>query len=188
MGNSSKKLMQQMQQMISTMLQPAIQAQQQESPYLTRLGQDATGFLDQVKSGDLRGIKTGTFWNMDSLANRNKQRSLVANSAAQGQGALGTPNASLLALDRANRDAETEHDYNSEFQDQIGQQTANAKNALMGLGSAEEQRKAGVTGSLSGLFGQIQPYTSQQASKPSWWSSLLQSGLSAAPGIAASFI
>lgn len=185
MGKSSK----QYDQLLSTLnsyLQQNFAASQQaaatESPYLHQLGVDATDFLNQVKSGDLRNVKLGSYFNMDSLANQQKMRGMLSDSHATGQAALGGQgNATLLALDKQNRNDEFQHDYANEFQNAIQQGVGSANQTLAALGEAEQSRRTGSASNSAGLFGTAFSALSNKPKSP--WSSILSGAMGALPSI-----
>jgi len=180
----------QYEQMLSTLMNQinsqfasSQQAAAQESPYLTQLGKDATSFLDTVRGGDLRNLKMGTFWNMSPLADRQKQRNLLANSGATGQAALaGGGNASLMALDKANRDAEFEADYANDFQNAVIGQTNAAKDTIYGLGQLEQNRRTGAASNNANLLGMSFNAINNKP-KGGFLSSLFGGAMSALPGV-----
>lgn len=180
---SQRKLIEQLQRMMTQMIQPAITAAQTEPPELTRLKGDANSFLDQVNSKDMRNLQTGSFWNMRPLADQNKQRDLLYNAGATGQAALGPAPGGLLALDKQNAADHAASDYGSNFQDALQGATANAKNTLLGIGQEQDARNQGVLGPISNLT----QFAATVKKPPSFWGSLLQGGLTALPSILAAF-
>jgi hypothetical protein len=180
---SQRKLIEQLQRMMAQMIQPAIHTAQTEPPELTRLKGDASSFLDQVNSKDMRNLKTGTFWNMQPLADQNKQRDLLYNEGATGQAALGTAPAGLLALDKQNAADHAASDYGSNFENAVQGATANAKNTLLGIGQEADARNQGVLGPITNLT----QFASTVKKPPSFLQSLISGGLSALPGILAAF-
>lgn len=183
MGNQ-RKLIEQMQRYLLNTIGPALDAARREPADYARLRSGATSLLDQIGTGDLRNVRTGDFWNMSSLADRTNRRNLLYDAGATGQAALGTAPSKLLSLNKMNADAHAERDYASEFQDEIEQQTSNARSTLEGLGQAEQNRNLGVLGPLTNLYN-----TASTQKKPkNFLESLLKGGLTALPGILKSFI
>jgi hypothetical protein len=115
-----RKLIEQLQRMMSQMIQPALTAAQTEPPELTPLKAMQIN-SSTAQLGDMRNIKTGTFWNMNPLADRTAKRSEY-NAGATGQAALGGAPAALLALDKQNAADHDGQDYNSNFQDRFAGQ------------------------------------------------------------------
>lgn len=185
-SNANSKLLQELQQYLMSSLQPTQNAAAQESPYLAQIGKDATGFLDQVQGTngpkDYRNFQPGSFWHMDSLANRAKQRDQLMGAGGQGDAALaGGGNQAFLDLDKQNRTDEFENNYGREFQDNVQGATANAKNTQYQLGQMEQDRRTGTASNIGNLFGTTTAAYNAQP-KP-LWQDLVLGGIQALPGI-----
>lgn len=160
-------------------------AAQQESPYLTGLGQDATKFLNQVQGvggpKDYSKFSPSSFWSMESLGDRSKQRDQILGGGATGDAALAGGHQAFLDLDKQNRNDEFVNDYGREFQDRVQGATANAKNTQLQLGQMEQDRRTGVASNVGNLFGmESQAYNAKPAPL---WQSLVLGGMQALPGI-----
>jgi hypothetical protein len=180
---SQKKLIEQLQRMMTQMIQPAITHAQTEPPELTRLKGDASSFLDQVNSKDMRNLQTGSFFNMEPLADLNRRRELNYNAGATGDAALGTAPAGLLQLDKQNAADHAASDYGANFQNAVQGATANAKNTLLGIGQEQDARNQGVLGPITNLT----QFAATVKKPKSFLDSLISGGLSALPGILAAF-
>lgn len=155
----------------------------QESPYITRVGQDATKFLGEIDKKDYsHGFTPGTFWHLDPKEDRTAQRDVLMNAGATGDAALaGGQNGGFLALDKENRKNEFDANYAREFQDAVQQQTGFAKNAQYQVGQLDQNRRMGVASDLTGLMGTA--FQAENAKPAPLWQNLVMGGLQALPGI-----
>jgi hypothetical protein len=159
----------------------------QESPYISQIGGDANKFLGEIdKKNYGAGFTPGTFWHMDSYADRSAHRDKLMNAGPQGDAALvGGQNSAFLDLDKENRKAEFDTQYGREFQDTVRSQTQNAKNAQYQIGQLDQNRKMGAASDITGLLGTA--FQAQNTKPAPAWQGLVMGGLQALPGIIQSF-
>lgn len=177
---SQKKLYNQLMAALQGQIGSAMSNARQENPYYTRLGQDATKFLNEASGPDVTKIQNGSFFNMKPRADVIKQSALMADATKAGQSALGTMPGSLMKLDEANRADENASAYASDYQDAVERGTGAARQTLMGLGGASQDRDSGFLSSLGNL---MQMGFSSKPKNP--WMPFLQAGVSALPSILA---
>lgn len=183
MSKQNDQLLKQLYQYIYSNLARTQAAAAQESPYITRVGSDATNFLKQIDSKDYsQGFKPGTFWHLDPKADRTKQRDEIMNAGATGDAALaGGANTGFLALDKQNRQAEFDNNYSREFQDTVQQETGLAKDAQYQVGQLDQNRRMGAASDITGLMGTA--FQAENAKPAPLWQSLVLGGVQALPGI-----
>jgi len=162
----------------------ALTAAQQRSPEEQLLSDQATGVLNWAKAGDYRQAPRGVFFNRMPVAQRQRQREMISNAASLGTSALGQPNANLLALDKANRDAEFDRDQAAQYEGDVANAVAGATGMAGNLAQADQNRRMGILGQTGNMFSTIYQTNNQpQQKKTPWWQSLLSGGLSALAAI-----
>jgi hypothetical protein len=128
--------------------------------------------IDWSKSGDYRQGPKGVFFNFTDPALRQEQRKLQANSSAGGIFDLGGGgNSSLVDLNKQNIDDQFERDQAENYQNQVAGTVDSAYGSEGQLMNTDLQRKLGILGGSTSLYGQDLNRLAQQ--KP-WWQTLMQ--------------
>jgi hypothetical protein len=147
----------------------AIRAAGQKSPEETFLSGMTLDTLNKAKNKDYSNI----LFNFADPAERKRQRDMVAGAGARGTAALGTPNATALALDKQNRDDEFAEDTGRNYQEQVSNAIGNATGMAGNLAQQDQSRRNSILGSAGGMAQQGLEYSLR--AKTPWWKSLLNS-------------
>ena len=155
----------------------ALAQAQQVDPYTKLISDQAIDIANWAKGGDFRSAPKGVFWDLVDPAINKRQRELAMNTKAQGVAAFGSPNTTLLNLNKQNLDDEFSRDSAMNYQNQVSNTVNSARGIIGGLGNQETEKRFNLLNTLGGMSqntnSNLINYQAKLASKPSGWSKFL---------------
>lgn len=183
MAKTQDLLLRQLQQFLMSNLASSQQQAQQESPYLTGLGQDAGNFQNILRGGDYNQLPGGYQMNMSPVAMQGHAAELNANPLGHGTSAAGIQPSGAYGLDQQGQRENLFRNYTGARQSNIDQGANSTNKVLMGLGGLEQERKSDAAHQQGQMLGSVM--SAYNNKKPGFWGSLLKGGIQAAPAILA---
>lgn len=183
MSKQSNALLRELQQYLMGQLQSTAAAGETESPYLAALGKNALGYNDFLRSGDYNGTPAGYQLNMSPLAGEERSAQLNNAPLSGGTTTAGQQPEGAYLLNHQDMTDKLASGYAGAKQQNIDQGAQQNIGTLFGLGGLEQDRRSGAAHNVQNLLGTY--FQAANHKKPSFWGSLLQGAISAAPGLIA---
>lgn len=181
MANATQKLLASLQSYLMQNLQKSQQEATVESPYLTSLGKDATGYQNFLRGGDYAQPPGGYQLNMSPPAGQYRDAQLQNNPLGGGTAAAGTHPSGAYQLNHLDMQDRLAGGYSQAKQQNIDQGADSANKVLLGLGGLEQNRRTSAANQQGQMVHSL--FSAYNNKKPSFLSSLLKGAVAAAPGI-----